>query len=240
VQDFTLKVNGFDLFHQDLSTNPGGCLWLDTSGGHATTFTVDHATLRANPLWASYNEDGALLLLAARGIPNAEVVSRIESIVGDSIHGNALYWGHLYGAGVEARHGCSASATTCNVIHVDLDLAADVNNAPDPEVDIDFDLKFECTGGAITITSENVVIDADSSWFWEVLSLGVMNLVDGEVEDKVQDAWQNISKTFGGVADCSAFVDLGGNVSFSVARQSDPTSPVVRPVGGISKAALTP
>ena len=83
-----------------------------------------------------------------------------------------------------------------------------------------------------------MVIDVDSSWLWEVLSLRVMNLVDGEVEDKVQDAWQNISKTFGGVADCSAFVDLGGNVSFSVARQSDPTSPVVRPVGGISKMAL--
>jgi hypothetical protein len=238
VRDFTLKVNGFDLYTQDLSASAQGCLWLDTEGGHATTFSVDHATLRASPPWANYNEDAALLLLAFRGIPNEEVVSRIEGIVGDSVHGESLYWGHLHGAGVEASRGCPATAPTCNSIHVDLDLAADVNNAPDPEVDVDFDLKFECTGGAITITTENVVIDADSSWFWEVLSFGVMNLVDGEVEDKVQDAWQNISQTFNGVADCSASVDAGGNVTFTVATPSAPTSPVARPSAVVSTMTM--
>ncbi len=238
VQDFTLRVNGFDVFQTDLRASPGGCLWLDTSDGHTNTFTVDHPTLRAHALWSQYREDYALFLLAANGIPNDEVVSRIESIVGDSIHGEALYWGHLYGAGVEARAGCTAGAASCNVIHVDLDLAADVNNAPDPEVDIDFDLKFECSGGAINITTENVVIDADSSWFWEVLSLGVMNLVDGEVEDRVQDAWQNISQTFGGVADCSASVDPDGDVTFAVTRQTEPSSPVVQSVGVLSATAL--
>lgn len=215
LRGFTLEVNGFAVYGEDFSGRPAGCLWLENSGGHSTWHTTMHTSLRQHPLWRNYNEEAALLLLSINGIPNQEIVSRIEAIVGNSIHGNELYWGHLHGPGVEVERGCPDTEENCQKVHVDLDLAAEVTGR-NPGVDVDFDLEFDCDGGSITIESTNVEINADSTWFWEVLSLGLINLVDREVENRVEKGWQNISKSIDGVPDCRATVNLNGDVFFEL------------------------
>jgi hypothetical protein len=123
-----------EVFDRDFGA-ASSCHWLDTDGGHSPTLTVSHAELRAHPAWAGYNHTAAQFL-PAFGIPNEELVSRVEALVDDSLHGEDLYWGDLHGPAVEITRGCPASEAECTTAHVDLDLAYDTW-LPDPEVDVD-------------------------------------------------------------------------------------------------------
>ena len=211
IQDFTLQVNGLDLFTQDFSDLSGGCLWLDSGSGHSRTHIVSHGALRAHPDWNSYNHTGAKLLLANNGIQNEEMVSRLEGMVGDDIHDNKLYWGHLHGPAVEVSYGCPAGAASCQTLHIDLDLAASAPG-PNSEVDVDFDLTFSCDNRQLLITSSNVEIDADSNWFWEILSLGLINFIDNAVEERIEKGWKAITEVIEVGADCRISVDTEGNL----------------------------
>ena len=228
--DFALKVNGIEVYNQDFSGLPGGCRWIDEDDGHFWAYVVPHATLRAHPAWANYNHTAALFTLGLAGIPNAEIVSRLESMTGDMIHDNELYWGDISGAAVEVTRGCPAGVEPCPTIHVDLDLAADVFG-PDPGVDVDFDLTFACDNGILSVTSSNVVIDADSDWFWEVLSLGLINFVDSEVKDRVIAGWDAINEAIGVGAGCIVSVNDNGDIFFE-AVESDPADGGVTPPVG--------
>ena len=218
VQGMSLKVNNIEVYNKDFSSEPSGCRWLDNDNGHVNYYNISHAQLRAHPKWDDYNETGALLLLANNGINNAEMTSRIESMVGHQIHYEDLYWGHIYGAPVQVTYGCVAGSSSCSTIHVDLDLAANVNNLPDPSVDVDFDINFQCTGGALTITTSNFTTNVDSSWIYEVLSLGLINLLDGEVEDRIKTAWDQIAQSIEGVPDCNVVVTPSGDIFLEAAN----------------------
>ena len=139
-----------------------------------TYITHVHSLVSLN---LGYNKITAGFLLLTSGIPNDEMVSRIESMVGHSNHDTQLYWGDIHGSAVEITSGCPDEGVDCKTLHVDLDLAADVNYLPDPEVDIDFDVEFECTEEGVLMATTNIDIDADSDWFWEVLSLGTINFL---------------------------------------------------------------
>jgi hypothetical protein len=167
--------------------------------------------------------------LLAVGIPAEEMVSRIEANVGDSLHGERLYWGHLHGPGVEANRGCQDNETACQKIHFDLDLAADVTALPDPEVDVDFDLDISCEEGEFSFRTENVKIDADSSWFWEVLSVKLIEILDVIVEGKVKDGWAAIDKSFDVDTCPNIQVDGGANVRFELPARSTPGDNTSRP-----------
>jgi hypothetical protein len=54
VADLKLLVNGHSMFRQSFASRPGGCLWLDNSGGASLTYVVNTAALRAHPDWATY------------------------------------------------------------------------------------------------------------------------------------------------------------------------------------------
>lgn len=152
---------------------------------------ITHEELRASPAWSAYTAnlvpaDAKDRLLRGEtvrilDISRGDLEKRIEGIVGDSISGNSLEWGHLFG-------GAFVEATPVDeqTLHVDLDLEADVTGS-NPEVDVDFDLRFAmaCNGSGIDFTVEtppgSFKVKADASWTSYVLSSLFCSGVDGFV-----------------------------------------------------------
>jgi hypothetical protein len=219
VRSLALKVNNLQVFSKSFAGLPGGCLWVDDDDGHSLQFAVPFGELRASPEWQGYNHTQALFWLAFFGLPNAELVSRFEGIVGDSIHDTELYWGHLYGPAVEVTRGCPANVAECQTLHVDLDLAASVTG-PNPDVDIDFDVNVACTGGNLEINTANFNVEADSSLIWELVTFGLIELLDNAVEDAVKSSFQAIERSISGVGDCKVYVDADAGLRVEQAQPS--------------------
>lgn len=147
LSSITLLVNGVRVYQESRSP----CVKSQDAGSTGTPFFfVSHNKLRAHPLWKAYKTPQLIDLAEAAEnlkngdpvevltIPREELVSRVEAAVGHAISFNPLEWGHLFGSEyVEA----SATEADPQVAHFDLDLEADVP-ASNPEVDIDFDLRF--------------------------------------------------------------------------------------------------
>ncbi len=224
IERLALVVNGLEVYNISFGSTPSTCQWLDTEAGKSSSYVISHDDLRAHPKWSSYNEDAArLLLLVNQGIPQAELESRIEAKVGDNIHGTKAYWGHLHGPAVEAKKGCPLEEQSCSTVHLDLDLAADINNWWDPAVDVDFDLMISCMGGELSIEAMNVDIDVDSKWYSELLSLGIINVIDGIAEDRVREIWPPIMESFN-FQNCPSF-NVENDGSIRIVEQA--TSPQV-------------
>jgi hypothetical protein len=115
--------------------------------------------------------------------------SRIESIVGDQLHGKPLYWGQISGRAVEVTR------KNDNTLHIDLDLAYDLDNWFDPEVDVDLDMAFTCADGKLVLTASNVDVHVDANWITDVLSLGLVNIAEHYIDEAIEDALQNFTYT---------------------------------------------
>jgi hypothetical protein len=235
VRSLGLKVNNVQVFSKSFSALPGGCLWVDDDDGHSLQFAVPFAELRASSEWQGYNHTQALFGLAFFGLPNAELVSRFEGIVGDSTHGTELYWGHLYGQAVEVTRGCPATVAECPTLHVDLDMAASVTG-PNPDVDIDFDVNVACTGGSLEINTANFHVEADSALIWELVTFGLIELVDNAVEDAVKTSFKAIERSIAGVGSCKAYVDGDAGLRVEKVEESSGRVGSVRQVGAAVKA----
>ncbi|MBC7774795.1 MAG: hypothetical protein H7246_05090 [Phycisphaerae bacterium] len=164
-----LANNNRVLFSRSFVGNP-----LDLIG----SYDVSHDELRGSPEWqqfvtASYDATNPLYNIPFIGdqvvISNAEIVSRIEGLVGHMIHADpafkgTLKWGGFDGPAVEANR---VSNTT---LHVDLDLERILKIAPDLNVDVDFDLVFskECVNDStmrVNIVSQNITTNSTlGSW----------------------------------------------------------------------------
>ena len=144
LKSFELLLNDRLVYSQSFST----CRWLDGNDSHFPSYTVISSTLRNSTKWKSYTRPP---LSSIAVLERTELESRIEGMVGHYIHGNDLYWGHLYGRAVEIT-----KASISNAIHVDLDLSVDISWVPDPEVDVDFDVVFSCTSGVVNISVKNL------------------------------------------------------------------------------------
>ncbi len=139
-------------------------------------------------------------------LPNAELVSRFEGIIGDAIHDNVLYWGKLYGAAVEVSRGCTPGEANCQTLHVDLDLAASVI-LPNPEVDIVFDVNVACTDGDLIISTSDLIVEADSSLLAKLATLGTIKYLEKRIEDEVKAKFKGIERSITGVGDCRVYVN---------------------------------
>ena len=86
VSELQLLVNGAVVF--EWTSNP--CIWLDNDKGDNRTLSFSREELRANPYWQEnpamppYSTDGSTVELR---IPRGELESRIEGIIGNSVHG---------------------------------------------------------------------------------------------------------------------------------------------------------
>jgi hypothetical protein len=198
-----LLINGAAIYSQTWSSGR----WLDNSAADRTLL-ISSASLRSTASWSSFNT-GPLAYFAANSfaLSRTELESRIESMVGTAIHGNPLYWGHLNGRAVEV------SRKDNNTVHVDVDLALDVNNWWDPAVDLDFDITL-CEGGVFSPKVRNRKVDVDSKWYSEVLSFGIVELVDHKADAFIMKAIKGLkAPPVAGVPVCPT-VKSDGSVAF--------------------------
>ncbi|MDH3325984.1 MAG: hypothetical protein OEM38_04620 [Gammaproteobacteria bacterium] len=216
MKNVKLIVNEIDVFEKSFANEASGCHWMDNDNGNSNYYFIGKSEIRNHPKWISYNQNGALLLLTTLGIPDEELEERIEGIVGDMMHDEPLYWGYIYDEAVSVTRGCPNTVTECGKVHVDLDMGASPSflgiPLPNVGVDVDFDLNFQCNGGTLNISTSNFTSNANYNWLLDILSLGLLGLVDSGVEDAVKNGWKAISQSVPGLPDCKAYVDLNNTV----------------------------
>ena len=190
VADLKLLVNGGYMFEQSFADQPGGCLWLDSEGGASLTYQITAATLRAHPLWSAYRAPLPQLTRTATGYTGSfdlsadELSARIEGMVGNAIHGTALYWSES-----GSHPGILPHPSLPNAVIVDVGVRADVWG-PDPFIRIEFDLVFDLSQAAfgqpidVSITDANLSVRATGSWD------------DDAVEKSVRAAWPGVDMSF--------------------------------------------
>jgi hypothetical protein len=162
VDNLTLLINGQAIYYRSFRSSTALCHWVDADDGHSPTFTISRSTLRSHALWQGYTTP-----TRPQRLTRGELESRVEATLGDWIesHDDDYKWGHLNGP----RY-VEATPTNASGMHFDLDLTAINNNAPDGELDIDFDLRFTCSGGRLRV---------------EVLNLGVREHTPYRLDDPV-------------------------------------------------------
>jgi PLAT/LH2 domain/CARDB len=182
LRSLELIINGQPIYSASSQQFYYGC-WLDDVGTDHTSIRISDVALHKHLLWKNYQQPSPSPV-----IKREEMESRIESIMGDTIYYNSLRWGHI------SVHAVEATRLDDQALHVDLDLEYLFDHLANPEVDVDFDLRFSCQEGKINIKSENVVFNVDSPWWEEVLTLGFVELIDSKVRRGIENAFKPISK----------------------------------------------
>jgi len=143
--DIELIVNNVSVYKQSF---PNGH-WLDNSGSSRPSLTISGAQLRSSPLWRAYRFPAPSPV-----VTRDEIESRLEGALGHFLHGKRVSLGKLYG-----RSGVEASYKNAQTLHVDLDLELAIDNFPDQEVDVDFDVVFTTNGSQVQVAIQNLKID---------------------------------------------------------------------------------
>jgi len=188
------EENPIEIYHQDFGSTAGTCLWIDKADGHKEYHKVSRSEMRAHPLWQTFQQPNPPTVFRQE-----ELESRIESIIGDALHGqDGVFWGDLDGRGyVELSRLDDLTA------RVSVDLVADLP-VSNPEVNLVFDLQFSgsCSDGQtplqLNITAGNVTPHADFDWKTEWASglfYLLLELVETHVAHRVEDAFPNLTKT---------------------------------------------
>jgi hypothetical protein len=180
LRSLELIINGRPIYSRSSETFPKGC-WLH-SPFLSETLTISDVALHAHSLWQNFQQPSPSPI-----IPREEMERRIEGIMGDKVYYNSLEWGHLYGRAVEATRQDGQA------LRMDLDL--EYHGVVTPEVDVDFDLRFSCQEGTIEIRTENLVVNVDSPWWQEVLTLGIAEYVDRKVRRGIERAFDPITES---------------------------------------------
>jgi hypothetical protein len=190
IEELSLLVNQREIFARNFGSTLQSVLKL----GAGNAYSVSHAELRNHPAWQAFvngynnadnkgtfiiqplitQQDGRPVLK----IPREQVVSRIESIVGNMLHlsdqiSSRVKWGKIHGDPVEV------SKKGSKILSVDLDLELKLDNLPNPELDIDIDLEFSKSCNTdedtlvISMKSINFKSNADSALWLDFASLGL-------------------------------------------------------------------
>ncbi|HEX6953746.1 MAG TPA: fibronectin type III domain-containing protein [Agromyces sp.] len=194
IAEIALLVDEVEVFSRHFGETASTCLWLDDGDGHEPRYTVWHGELRAHPSWQA--------IVASpppppRKIANADLVSRIEGLIGHAIHGTQAYWGEYHSPG-----WVEATKIDDSRLRVDVDLEADVTLMRDPEIDIDFELEFRiiCQPGAKTATLRiaadnlhaNVDFDIVTELFGYVLTLGQFGSIEDYIARRIEEEFTPI------------------------------------------------
>ncbi len=153
------------------------CQWIDGNDGHPSSITIASHQLRQYSQWKYTSQNQGSIWFPPLGtLPRDMFENIVESLFGHLRHVQndlkGVYWGKKYGSRwVEASYKAGPNPT----IHFDLDLAKDVNNFFDPEVDVDFDLVFSCANGKITLELQNPTV---KGYYWGKIKIFTANLDD--------------------------------------------------------------
>ncbi len=203
IAEFALLVNGVLVYDKFFGETASTAMWVEEY------FTINHGELRAHNNWPTS------FPIPSFQISNQELVDRLEGLIGDRIHGTELYWGGLDGSDwVKVTH------VDDSTLHVTVDLMAEVPG-PNIEVDIEFDLNVAmvCSGTTATLllSSSNFNVDVSFSIISDILSLGIVELFDDDIERLIEAAWQPIANSFDFATsgNCPIVeVDQEGNLNF--------------------------
>ncbi|MBI4892585.1 MAG: hypothetical protein HY821_18315 [Acidobacteria bacterium] len=158
IRSLTLFVNGKALYSTDFGLSGR---WLDNNNGlDYRILYLDEAEIKR-----SLSTWGSPMPAQQTSISRSELESRIESMVGDYIAGNDLSWGKIYGRAVEV------SPASLSTVHVDLDLILRQALLPDPEVDVDFDIEFQCINNKLAMATKNVKAKVDYPLWFDILTI---------------------------------------------------------------------
>jgi len=151
IKSFTLYINGSAIYSADFA----GRWFLGNSASHKVWST----DLRNNTLWQSYVRPAAPLLISG-----AELMHRIEAMTGDFLtESNSSL---RFSPSVDpARHAVQVSTAGTRTVRVDMDLKYRKvytsifpweNKVVTYEVDVEFDLEFQCISGLIFVQTRNL------------------------------------------------------------------------------------
>jgi hypothetical protein len=148
VDHVTLLINNQPIYYRSFRTDTALCRWVDADDGHSPSLTFSGTTLRSHALWRDYAAPAR-----PERLTRAELQSRVEASVGNWIerHDSDYKWGNLYGS----RYVESMVVDT-RTLRFDLDMTAILNNRPDGEFDVDFDARFSCADGRLSVALLNV------------------------------------------------------------------------------------
>lgn len=243
-----LLVNGRETYAQSFTGQPGGCLWLDNNDGHQPTLFVSHATLRAHPSWQGFVQPARFSfspsdLVATLRIQRPELESRVEGLIGHHLHGESAYWGGLH----SPRYVEAWPATIADAVHFDLDLKASVDVLPNPDLDVDFDLKFDAqcsadgTRAEVALSVANLESDADFVWWGELLAAAFscatgqpdcIDYAENTIEERLENAFGSIALPAGssqlpqGYRCQTANVDIASDGTVRLIFQLAPAPPI--------------
>lgn len=219
IAEVELIINGQPIFHKGFGDTAESAQWIDSGDGHQPVFTVFTEELRAHDAWQAWVSQPPGIPLT---IPNEEIVSRIEAMVGHYIHGTPAFWsrGDFSGsAWVEATRIDDGS------LAVDIDLGGDAGVWPDPEIDIDFDLVFAVTcedepgTTRLSISTTNLDVQADTDFIVEVLYFWGADDVEEAIANMVKQSFVPIELAFsfdtGGICP-RVLVTESGDVAFTI------------------------
>jgi hypothetical protein len=221
VAEITLLVNNDEVFNRVFGETSSTCLWIDDGDGYSPSYTVWLQELRADPRWQAF---AAKQHLPPPSIPNSDLVSRLESLIGHAIHGTELGWGEY-----SSPAWVEATFLDEERLRIDLDLEADAPIVEDPEIDINFDLRFAigCNQAAGTatlrVTSENMSSSVDFDFltelFGNILTLGNFSRIEEWLADKIEEGFQPIVEQIvidtGGLCP-TVKVEQNGDITFEL------------------------
>jgi hypothetical protein len=204
VRSFSLLANGVIISSKTFGNTSTTCKWVNDATGFSPYFGTTTAELRLTPSFVNFTGGSPSLT-----IPKAELVSRIEGIVGNMlwVHSGDVNWGDINNnAAVEVF----AVANQPDRVHVDLDLEGFPNNAPNPSIDVDFDLVMHFvpndTGFDLAFDTENFTVDAEFSWWADVLAAfgapvcaitnnnDCISIVEENIESAVEKGFTKLSQ----------------------------------------------
>jgi hypothetical protein len=220
VAEVRLLVNGTSVFHQHFGETASTCLWLNDEPGRSNLYTVFLPELRAHLDWQSYVGSPVAPPLQ---IPNEEIVSRIESMVGDIIHSEKASWPRLF------SHPVRAERLDDERLHATVRLRGEgpswTLGLADPGIKLTFDLRASIwcdpQSGPATLTIATENFDSSVSFNILVSAIGAVfvNQFKKRISEEIEAAFQPVVQRFhidsGGLCP-TVRVDDEGNINFVV------------------------
>jgi hypothetical protein len=130
---------------------------FDNDDSHLPTQLVISGTeLRSGQSWKNAMADESIWL-PMKEIPKDMIVSLVEAVIGNQIQqqNGSIVWGDTGGINTIWGDAVEVSYVNESTLHFDLDCQLQITG-PNPEVDVDFDLKFTCKDGMIQTEVLNV------------------------------------------------------------------------------------
>ncbi len=148
IREITLLVNGVSIYKKTYSSKG---LWLDGNDSkRKPAVFIPRNVLRKYPNF-KYNSVTNNIWKGPSMIQKAFITSLVESAVGNSLYNvKKVSWGKKQG-----KTFINSKRINNNTLRFDLDLSYEINNAPDVEIDVDFDLVFTCKNGVIQTKVKN-------------------------------------------------------------------------------------